>query len=157
MSRENPLWGAPVLRQNPSAVPWEGERNRVKTLAQPCSSSLISACSISAFNTAICRRISAFSRSKDSRDLNSDRIKCQLKEKKSAIECNIAGPSHRLRPPGVRSDGEVHRVVGFELFSLICSPELHGIPARLYSRIDAFEIRGNSENNFSVSGVDVAR
>src|SRR5215813_12279333 len=76
---------------------------------------------------------------------------------KSAIECSIAGLSHRLRPPGVRSDGEVHRVVGFELFALICSPELHGIPARLYSRIDAFEIRGNSENNFSESGVDVAR
>ena len=47
--------------------------------------------------------------------------------------------------------------MGFELFALICSPELHGIPARLYSRIDAFEIRGNSENNFSESGVDVAR
>jgi len=68
-----------VLRQNPSAVPWEAEHNRVNTLTQPWSSSLISACSILALNAAICRRISAFSRSKDSRDLNSDRIKCQLK------------------------------------------------------------------------------
>src|SRR5262252_8854067 len=68
-----------VLRQNPSALSWKAERNRVNTLTQPWSSSLISACSISAFNAAICRRISAFSRPKDSRDLNSDRIKCQLK------------------------------------------------------------------------------
>jgi hypothetical protein len=72
------------------------------------------------------------------------------------MECSIPG-HHTDRPLGVRSDGEVHRVVGFELFALTHSPELHAIPVRLYSRIDAFEIRGSNENNFSESGADVAR
>ena len=56
------------------------------------------------------------------------------------MEYNIPELSPGIRKPSVRSDGEVHRVAGFELFAPICSPELLAIPARLYSRLDAFEI-----------------
>jgi len=44
--------------------------------------------------------------------------------------------------PGVRSDGEVHRLGRSERFVPTCSPEFHVIPARPYLRIDAFSIRG---------------
>ena len=110
-------------------------------------SSSILVCADSASNSAICRRISAISRSRDSRDLNSgrDQVPAQIKG-----VCNRLQHGWTMTPaksPGVHSDGEAHRPVGGEQFVPTGLVEFHAISARPYLRISAFGIHDNSESN----------
>ena len=90
------------------------------------------------------------------RDLNKERIRYQLKEK-VAYRCNITRPSRLAKPPGVRSDGEVHRLGGSERFVPTCSTVFHAIPAHPCLTKGEFGIRDNSENSSLICGADVRR
>ena len=89
---------------------------------------------------------SLISRSRDSRDLTGpDQVPAQIKE-----VCNRLQRSWTItpaKPPGVRSDGEVHRLVGGEQFVPTGLVEFHAVSARPYLRISAFGIHDNSESN----------
>src|SRR5438105_1471544 len=90
---------------------------------------------------------SLISRSRDSRDLTGpDQVPAQIKE-----VCNRLQRSWTItpaKPPGVRSDDEVHRPVGCEQFVPTDLVEFHAMPARPYLRISAFGIHDNNESNF---------
>src|SRR5215831_8264094 len=75
------------------------KRQSRKSIAQdrPESLSSPSARAASAFNSAICRRISTISRSTASWDIKSERSRCQLREKKSAIDWNRRTTSYAAR------------------------------------------------------------
>ena len=112
----------------------------IRTSGMALVSSSILVCADSASNSAICRRISAISRSRDSRDLNSgrDQVPAQIKG-----VCNRLQHGWTMTPaksPGVHSDGEAHRPVGGEQFVPTGLVEFHAMPARPYLRISAFGI-----------------
>ena len=110
----------------------------------PWSLSSILAWSASASNSAICRRISAISRSRDSR--GPDQLPAQIKEVCNRLQrsCTIIP----AKPFGVRSDGEVRRPVGSEQFVQTGSVEFHAMPTRPYPMIGAFGMHDNSQSNF---------
>ena len=87
------------------------------------------------------------SRSRDSRDLTGpDQLPAQIKEVCKRLQRSwTITPA---KPPGVHSDGEVHRPVGCEQFVPTGLVEFHAMPARPYLRISAFWIHDNSESNF---------
>ena len=75
-----------------------------------------------------------------------DQVPAQTKEVCNRLQCSwTITPA---KPPGVRSDGEVHRLVGGVQFVPTGLVEFHAMPARPYLRISVFAIHDNSESNF---------